>query len=172
MHSPKDLSAYGFNLEVTAPKSIPISQHGKNIVPVNVLIKSKNFGLLFPKHFAEDNILKVESADKSITITNKTSSFVDIKSISVYYDGEVSTNQYNSFELPPDTLKKLEGGLKSLSSSKILSAATYDNIVAGDAKKINFRYGIAIKYRIVDQNIDKTLYSVPTYNLYKFLSET
>ena len=72
-------------------------------------------------------------------------------------------------ELPPQTFKKIDASL--IHSSNILNEAKYRNITSTWANNTNYLFGYAVKYRVVEQNLDKTLYKLYKYNVGKTIAE-
>lgn len=59
--------------------------------------------------------------------------------------------------------------IEDIASPKIKSESTYEKMTAEIAKARNSNFGFAVKYRLVEQNVDKTLYQVRKFNLYEVL---
>lgn len=60
---------------------------------------------------------------------------------------------------------------KSLDANiiKDLEKEAYYALTKDEALSKNIMFGFAIKYRIIQQDIDKTLFRINTYNVYKLL---
>lgn len=157
-----------YTIDISVPETV---EYSNNVgIPVRYVIKSKDFHSVFPRYSNEDNNIKVVSDGKDLRIVNKTKGFVQIKTVSVYYNNDISTFSFpNALELAPEATKT-GLSLADLCNGKVASDAEYPEMTAATAKKVTLNYGLAVKYSIIDQNIDKTLYSNSSYNLYKVLS--
>jgi len=134
-------------------------------------IKSRNWHDVFPKFTNKDENIEVNFDGKDIKFSNKTNKFLEVSSISVYYNSEVfNVGEGNRFELPPETQKVFNSNLL-LQASNIAKEARYIGVNQQNSINREFSFGFAVKYRSVDQNIDKTLYKVDRFNLFRTLSE-
>jgi hypothetical protein len=137
-----------------------------------VTVVARTFENIFPKYINEDNSLRVECDGSSILFINKTDKFLQIKTISVYYNAEISNFNFGdkSLELAPQAITKEPLLIKSYITPDIKKMSEYRNITKDSALQQNISFGFAVKYRLVEQNIDRTLYKQNKYNLYNVLS--
>ena len=104
-----------------------------------------------------------------MNILNKTHKYVTVNSITVYYNSEVKNVIFDSvIELPPDTFKDIPMS-NFLSNANIKKVASFLNVDKKAALSTYLNFGLGIKYRVVDQNMDKSLYKTNKYNLYNVL---
>lgn len=137
-----------------------------------VTIVARTFEDIFPKYINEDNSLRIEFNGRGIRFLNKTNNFLQVKSISIYYNGEISNFSFGdkALELAPQATTKEPLLIKSYATIEIIAKSVYPDMTKSSAMKQNLSFGFAIKYRVVEQNIDRTLYKQNEYNLYKIVS--
>lgn len=140
-------------------------------VPVNLVIHSKDFYSVKPTATVSDKNIQLMFDGNSFTLTNKTDKYVQIKSISCYNDDVISTYQ-TEIELAPDA-KRASSDLvdKIFSGSKFTGSLNYFNMKASIARNKNVTFGFALKYRVGEENVDRTLYKTDSYNLLKLLAK-
>jgi len=163
----------GFDVDLSAVKKIPFGKH-RSVVPVDILVKSKDFGIVFPPYEVKDQYLDAQFNGRQLIFNNMTKSFIRIMSLSIYHDKAVNTislGELSEAEIAPETQILTPISVDKLISDKIRASATYNNITAEEAMKITVNFGFAIKYRVVEQNVDKTMYVVKKYNLYNILKD-
>jgi len=136
---------------------------GYQLKPV-VTIHARDFVGIYPPYTHEDEYLRIEFDGKLIRFINKTNRYVKIKSITVYYNKDVF-NIETSRELPPESFNNYP----LVTSDNIQQNSNYFNLTVETAKKTFLSFGFAIKYTLVEQNIDRTLYKINEYNLYSAL---
>ena len=161
-----------YMIEMTTPSTISYKKGETQNISVIFTIRSKDFKGIYPKYMNEDNALRVEFDGKGIRFINKTNNFLQIKTISIYYNGEISNFNFGdkSLELAPKATTKEPLLIKSYATSEIIKMSEYPSITKDSALQQNISFGFAIKYRLVEQNIDRTLYKENKYNLYDILS--
>lgn len=162
----------GYMVEIVGPSSIPYKKDEIQNIPVIFIIRSKDFENIYPKYINEDNALRVEFDGKKINFVNKTDNFIQVKSISVYYNAEISNFNLGdkAIELPPQAFTKEPLPIDICTTDEIKKMANYTNATKEIAVTQNLSFGFAIKYRLVEQNIDRTLYKQNKYNLYEVLA--
>jgi len=161
---------------------LPINQNLKSILTVRDI----NYSDVFPKYSNSDKNIKIifnfdtqkfnpvtqkfVPEIKTYKIKNNTDKFIQIKSVSLYYDGSI-------YKL---TLSKDSNAIATeLSPQAINTIGLYDNIKESNyinvtkkqAQKKNFKFGFAIKYTIGEQTKNITLYSQHIYNLYSLIKD-
>lgn len=142
-------------------------------VPIKVTITSKNYdGTLYPSNTFYDNNISIELKSGNLRITNKSDHYIKFLSITTYLNDIVSNYSLKddeAIELPPHTSSKLINYNKLVTKS-VRDALQVQNMSLVLSKNTHILYGIAAKYRIGEQNIDKTLYTKPKkYSVYDIL---
>jgi hypothetical protein len=160
-----------FNITIEpAEYKIKYNQEGYLLKPT-ATIYGKSFKNVFPKYINEDQFLRVEFDGEHLRFINKTNNFLQIKSISTYYNGEIATfSLKDEIELPPQAFIKEPLSKKSFLPKDIIEKAGYNNITKDFAMQQYITFGFAIKYTLVEQNLDRTLFKENIYNLYEVVS--
>lgn len=158
-----------YNYEISAPPTINVENINLPIIPVKLKVLSKNYYKVYPQTNISDDNLKMMFDGKHITVNNKTSKFLQIKSISTYYNNDIVTLQCDK-ELPPQSEANLNDIARQIVDYNFTNQNNYLNMTYSIANKLKINFGFAVKYRLVEQNIDKTLYKINTHNLYNVLS--
>jgi hypothetical protein len=138
-------------------------------------ITSASFKDVFPSYNNADKNIKIsfEPETQNIVITNKTAQFLEIGSISLYYNDsiyKIANDKTKNFtnELSPNAVTKLatnsffEFGFKESTILKVTTKMTHGK---------NIRFEIAIKYATLQPYQKHTLYKVDTLNLTNFLNK-
>lgn len=149
-------SRFKFNIN----NSSFISSFDKLKNPITYLINNPIKFNFIPKDFVTKNseilvTLSLRSNNIDINITNKTNNFIEIKTVSVYYDNDVKSLFIND-KLPPlsKTLKKE------------ISIPLNKKFVVIKSKNQNISFGIAVEYIINGKK--KNLYDVREYSIKDF----
>ncbi len=139
----------------------------------SVTILSKKFSNIYPKYTNEDKSLRIDFDGTEVWLVNKTNNYLQVKSISVYYNGKISDLKLgeSALELPPQSTKKEPILIDTLASDEVKAQALYQ-ITKDSVMNRNILFGFAIKYMVVEQNIDKTLFNQKKYNLYDVIMKT
>ncbi|MGD0281849.1 MAG: hypothetical protein ABSB95_05760 [Dissulfurispiraceae bacterium] len=166
----KDNSDFELDIEPSR-YHIKYSTDEYKVTPI-ITIKAKNFTEVYPQYSNQDKSLRVEFDRGKLWLTNKTDNFLQIKSISVYYNGEISGLKLGdtAIELPPQATRKEPLLIDTLASNDVKVQASY-HVSKESAMTAKILFGFAIKYMVVEQNIDKTLFKQKTYNLYDVISK-
>ncbi len=150
----------GFHFTLDCPNKAVIN-NGKLIINAKAVVTSKDFEHLIPNQLnASDDAISINLNGNAISMTNSTSNFITIDSISFYYNGNISTvNQLNR-ELPPES----DVNVFRLSSLQIdWSKLNFKEVTRNTASSHKIEYGFAVKYRIANTGKGKTLYRVKSY---------
>lgn len=144
--------------------TIPYEKNKKIKIPVEYSFTTK-FENILPKFFvAEDANLRVEFTANGISLINKTKKFLLINSIASYLGSDVYS-QNISIELSPEANKET---YQNIFSDVQLANVNFDNPSKKDLdKKIN--YGYAIKYKLVETNVEKTIYQTKQFRILDIL---
>jgi len=143
---------YRIEVDITKPETR---------VRVPVVITGRNFSNVFPSSFAaRDDRISVLVNGTEINIENLTGQFLSVDTISIYYKGKIESVS-SKLELPPRSSKDI-----ALSGySQTLARAVVKNLTREVAKSESVKFGVALKYRVIDTNIEKTLFREKTYPL-------
>ncbi|WP_306534052.1 hypothetical protein [Geobacter sp.] len=168
IHNKENLKGrYAFT--INAPQTIKSSNTKQEIV-YDILINSADFGTVFPVYNMSDKNIVMDFNGNSINLDNKTKEFIQVYSISVYVGKDIKLISLDQpIELPPQA--KLARPLSVVRQLDYFmkEEMTFDKITAEKARKSNINFGFAVKYRIVEQNLDKSLYKTTNINVYELL---
>lgn len=154
-----------YTVDVKSNK-LPLSQKLLSTVTVTQV----NYSDVFPKYKNKDKNIEIvfSPQTKSYKLINNTNKFIQIKSISLYYDGNIynltlsKDNNVIATELSPQAIKNI--GLYDN-----IKESNYENLTKKQAKQKNFKFGFAIKYTIGEQTRNITLYNQHQHNLYSLI---
>ncbi len=147
-----------------------------NKLPLNqkllstVTVTRVNYFNVFPEYKNKDKNLGIvfNPQTKNYELINYTNKFLQIKSVSLYYNGVIQSltlsrnNNAIVIELSPQEIKNI--GLYDY-----IKESNYKNLTKKQAEQKNFKFGFAIKYTIGKQTINITLYNEYQYNLYSLI---
>lgn len=122
------------------------------IINVHYLREGK---LKIAPQYANDDIEVIALKSGRIRIINKTPSFISVDSISLYLNDEVRNLSNLGIEIAPESYLKQSFDLSAFSDYTNLTKLQNINKEKLDE---DFNYGLAIKYRGLDKNKQKTLY--------------
>lgn len=165
---PEKFDENNFHIAVAGSNKITTGSLDRARTPLDFTIVSKDFFSVYPKFRGDDPTVKVSFDGHALSFENKTKKFVQIKSVSIYYNDNIysiSRNDNESIvELSPEAVSS-GYDLVDRVNNVIRAESNYPNMTADLAKKTNFKFGFAIKYRVEEQTVDKTLYRTDRYNL-------
>ncbi len=156
------------NYIVQTPKKIKSS---KKVVNAKIIVKNMDYTNIFPKYFNSNKDLTISfnNEERTFTLTNLSNNFIQIKSISLYYNSTIYNLSFNrnndtfSYELPPKAIR-------TISLFRDIKESRYTNITKSKAKNLTIDFGFAIKYSTGDQNSNKTMYNQNPTTLYKLIN--
>ena len=128
-------------------------------------ILSRDFDYLFPEFSAENEELSVAVYQGSLILKNKTGEFVDVQSVSVYYNSQISTEAAVGTRLNLAPFQYADIPVEELVSPGIAIEAHHTNMTPDKASRTTFEFGIAVKYSLNDRDAVETLYGVGDFNL-------
>ena len=150
-----------YNLDSKLPDMI--SFRSGDLIPFDstINIKSKNFRNLYPKNYKNsDENLEILQTGSLIRFTNLTDKFLTVKTVSVYYEKDISTLN-NEIQLPPHSFSNIY-----LSDFKLSDKFIDKRDVTQENYNFNFlNYGFAVKYMIADTKTEKTLYKTKNHSI-------
>ena len=155
----------GFTVEMVCPDYFKVI-NGKVVGEITVNILNRNFNRVFVKNYnTGDDNLRLIFDDELIGLSNNTDKFLSIDSIAVYYLDNVAKNKNLDIELSPRSQLMPDDKLKLRTFLIKWNSLTYNNMTKSKAKETDFKFGFAIKYRIIDSGVEKTIFSTDTFKL-------
>lgn len=160
-----------FNATLKGPSEIPNT--GKKVtINIPIEIKSAQLKNMIPNVYtlSDSNFAMQLKPNPNLTINssmmNKTKSFVTVKSITGYYQGDVLNVTNLDKELSPEAGTVQSGETYHLFSNKMQMNTNFEDITEAKANNIKIDYGYAVKYRMNDTNIEKSIYNTKKFSLY------
>ncbi len=157
----KSGSHNGFNYTMSCEKNIGIEDAYEKHV-ANVTIHNKDISHVIPTYTFSDEQISARFESNQLNIENKTNSFLSIDSISIYLNKEIFTDKNLDIELPPNSI---DDNVVLSSIIKAMKKIDYSGMNKTMAKSKKIDFGIAVKYRVVDTNKEKTLYKKKSFTL-------
>ena len=124
---------------------------------------------VYPSFKNSDKELSIHFDPKSKTITfaNKTSRYLQIKSIDMYYNNRIyrinaSNAKTYSSELSPEAFEKMKINQK-------IPNAIFNNITKKKALATKIKFGFSVKYTLGDSTKNKTLYRQDKMSLFSLI---
>jgi hypothetical protein len=160
-----------FNGKLFLPKSVIYEYGKKKIIPINITINNANIEDIAPSNFLlTDKNIDVNFNNQSrkninAIITNKTNSFLTVKSLTSYFNSDVNTFTNVNKEVAPDSQTLNTNSTFALFSSKMTNNLNLHNVTKKILSNKKTDYGFAIKYHIQDSNIEKTIFKKNNYTL-------
>jgi hypothetical protein len=130
---------------------------------VRVVIKSISYKDVMPDYiFEEDENVSLIFKKGRFHLTNKSDSYITVDSLSFYHNGKIATSSDREFEFAPQSEAELMPMAK-LPLHK--SSIEFPNTTKTSASKLKVKYGVAVKYRVVNTNKEITLFRTRAYPL-------
>lgn len=153
---PSSIQVNGFSGRMSCPQQFTYRQPGDRI-KINVAIDSLSVGTKFPSLSIRDRNISVSVSGGTIYVENATTSYLEIKSISIYGGKEVRENSIDH-SLPPQSSNKTPYYVASLGGDLIARIFTFNNIKLSDIRGKSVDFGIAIKYRVGNSSNFESFY--------------
>ena len=165
-------SNISFNATLKAPAEVPYTLGKKINITIPVTVVSANLENMVPKEYSlnDSNFIAVMGANSDLSVrgvlSNKTQSFITVKSLTCYYQNLVKNISNLDKELAPESKDLDDGTQYELLSSVMKGKANFEQITKSKADSIKINYGYAVKYKVNDTNIEKAIYNTKNYSLY------
>jgi hypothetical protein len=155
----------GYHFELHCPENLARNQDGLILLPVDVEIHSRDFEYLFPEFSEENDELSAAVFQGNLILRNKTSEFVDVQSVSIYYNSQISTKAGLDSRLNLAPFQYTEVPVAELVSPAIVVESRHTNMTPDKASRATGSFGLAIKYSLRDRDAIATLYGMDDFNL-------
>jgi len=155
----------GYHFELHCPETLARNQDGLILLPVDVEIHSRDFEYLFPEFSEENDELSAAVFQGNLLLRNKTSEFVDVQSVSIYYNSQISTKSGLGSRLNLAPFQDARVPVAELVSPAIAIESRHTNMTPDKASRATFSFGLAIKYSLRDRDAIATLYGMNDFNL-------
>lgn len=163
-----DLSCQPFTYDIfrgtlDCPESVTV-QNGLLQPPISVTIDKIDAGVRYPDFAHDDGRLSVRVDDGGLVVANMTQEFVEVLSIAVYADREVRETDLE-MSLAPGTENRTPMSMSRLAGTEIERKFTINGVRRSDLSGRFVSFGVAIKYRIGNQENFRTLYATDNVEL-------
>lgn len=150
--------SYHVTIDCPSPKTYS-DQPIRVIVPVTVHSK-KEYQLYFPWMAKADENVRVTVGKEGVVAENLTGAFLTVDVISLYWNGRIATNSDVKIELPPHGAMRSPYALREFDLTYLEGAQSFvlRDVTRKKLADTHVRAGFAMKYRVIDQNITKTVY--------------
>lgn len=155
----------GYHFELHCPEKLARNEDGLILLPVDVEIHSRDFEYLFPEFSEENGELSAAVFEGNLILRNRTSEFVDVQSVSIYYNSQISTKSDLGSRLHLAPFQYTEVPVAELVSPAIAIESRHTNMTPDKASRATFSFGLAIKYSLRDRDAIATLYGMDDFNL-------
>jgi hypothetical protein len=161
-----------FFATLKAPTTVPYTLGKKINITIPITVEYANLEKMVPKEYSlsDSNFVGVMQANSYLTVngvmSNKTQSFLTIKSLTCYYQNLVNNLSNLDKELAPESKDLDDGTQYGLLSSTMQEKSNFTKMTKSKIESIKINYGYAVKYRINDTNIEKAIYTTKNYSLY------
>lgn len=162
-----------FDATLKAPTEVAYTLGKKITIDVPIIVESANLRNMVPREYAlnDANFQAIMKTDSDLAIngvlSNKTQSFITVKSLTGYYQSLVNNLSNLDKELAPESKDLDDGTRYALLSYNMKEKSNFSNITKSKAENTKINYGYAIKYKVNDTNIEKAIYNTKNYSLYE-----
>lgn len=152
-----------FSVQLECPSSVPWSAISRG-QKVTLLVKVLNAAprTLAPSLVYGDESLQVRVDDREVQLENRTSVYVEVREVSCYVAGEISTRRWTVageyLTLPPRSQLKPALAQSELCRDAAERKLQLPPLRMADVKGRSLRFGIAVKYRRAGEAVDRTLF--------------
>ena len=170
----KDLQSDTFNNKTIYYKVIAkdtVDSHAKKL-NLTYKILYMDYKNIFPsyKNANKDISISFDPKSRTISYSNLTNKYIQIKSVNLYYNNDVygvqnSNNKEYSSELSPQTSK-------SIQLKQYIPNSTFKHVTKSKALSKKVFFGFAVKYTIGNTTNNKTLYKRDKTRLFKNLCQS
>jgi len=162
-----------FHALVEAPETIPYTPDR----PVEVTIVSKvdyaDLYYMLPQQMKlQDSNLEAlfrPSSDFGFVeaiAANRTKSFVTLKTLTIYYNGSVNSNTEINREIAPESVTLSSNSQYLLLPGDQKKITDFPKMTRKKVESVTLDYGYALKYRIENTNVDRSIYKTDKFRLY------
>ena len=167
IHS-QDGQKYLLNYKIIAPQTVKFDQNSRS-VNATVKIFSVDCHKVHPDTIMlADKKIELNYSGDVINIANKTRDYLNVDSISFYYDTKIVSRYKLQSEVPPNgTIELIPFSALPVEWEKLL----FTEVTKQKAKSKNIEFGFAVKYRHVNTDKQLVLYSTKKYNLFDIIAD-
>ncbi|WP_282066165.1 hypothetical protein [Vibrio rotiferianus] len=136
----------------------------KSMKNVSMTVKSKKEFYVPYLPTMSDKTVVVKAENGKLTISNKTGKYLKVDSVSMYVGNDIETRTNLNVEVPPEAVSTIADLGRFPDSERRRTLYNVDQT----SLKHSIKLGAAVKYRIADTNVEKTLYKVDAVTPYRY----
>ncbi len=159
-----------FHIEMTAPQdTIKYIPNKKMNIKVIITVHSADLLNMMPEYYSlSDRNIKLDikginNRNAYALFTNKTKQYLSIESITSYYKNVVFDTSNLNKELAPESTSTRANSNYTLFADSISNQSSFYGVTKNLAKRTLIKIGFALKYRINNTNVEKTIFSRKKY---------
>jgi hypothetical protein len=157
----------GFSFQMECPSNLKsLGQTEK--IPVVVTILYRDIGRIIPKHImVSDQNVTFQLINDQFQLDNTSKHYLSLDSVSFYYAGQIVTSSQLHKEIPP------LGMVNVLSLNQLpiqWDLLEFNRMTKSHIDNKVVEFGLAVKYRIVDTNKEKTMFKTKMYPLSELIA--
>jgi hypothetical protein len=158
-----DMVGYGpYRLVAECPGEIQVSDDSPVVLPIDVVVLSRDFDGLYPDFDIDDANLAVSIDGHEITYINLTDEYLTLTAHTVYYNSQVHTTPL-PIDIPPGI--SVARDMREFVSQAIDIESSYARMTPDKAAGASFKFGFAVRYRLASQADERTLHDLNTFNV-------
>ena len=158
-----DMVGYGpYRLVAECPAEIQVIDDAPVVLPLDVVVLSRDFDGLYPDFDIDDPNLAVSIDGHEITYINATDEYLTITAHTVYYNSQVHTTPL-PIDIPPGI--SVTRDMREFVSQAIGIESAYSQMTPDKAAGASFKFGFAVRYRLASQPDEQTLHDLNTFNV-------
>ena len=158
-----DMVGYGpYRLAADCPEEIQATDDTPVLLPINVVVLSRDFDGLYPDFHIDDPNLVITIDGHEINYVNATDEYLTVTAHTVYYNSQVHTTA-EPIDIPPGI--SVTRDMREFVSQAIGIESTYSQMTPDKAAGASFKFGFAVRYRLASQADERTLHDVSTFNV-------
>jgi hypothetical protein len=158
-----DMVGYGpYRLAADCPEEIEVAGEATAVLPIDVVILSRDFDELYPDFDIDDPNLAVSIDGTQLTYVNSTDEYLTVTAHTVYYNSQAHTTAL-PIDIPPGI--SVTRDMREFVSQAIGIESTYSQMTPDKAAGASFKFGFAVRYRLASQPDERTLHDLQTFNV-------
>jgi len=159
-----------FVIRMRCKNTLPVVD-GRLVGTIDVDIIGINIDRVFANHFdLKDESLQLSFSNNLIGFTNLTSQFINIDSVAVYYQDKIAKSRKLDLEMAPNSTLNHQNKLKLIEFPIEWNLLEFKALTKKEAMKQELNFGFAIKYRVINTSVEKTLYLTKEFPLIELIS--
>lgn len=165
-----------FYMVVNAPENIKYNAGEKMNVTIPVTVEYADLKNMIPTQFILDDSnfrINMKTNTNSVTAisSNKTKSFLTLKSLTGYYSNLLLNHSNVDRELAPEAESLASDSNYNLISAEMREKSNFKNMTKSKMQSTQINFGYAVKYKINNTNIEKSIYDTKNYSLYEIYKQ-